>query len=208
MMSLADTIPIIDTMKITVSTTPISLVAAMYFWTSLSSSWPQSKGIPCAFVSKSLSTGTGTSSLLSHDTAWIFCKYLTLSHLVVDSQILLYMQKLREVQSSLCRSVICGILSNSSSFLGKLYLPRGDSVVDFESPNRERSTALLPGLMSLCDGDESPRVCLSEKNNSFIEVNQYDSLLPVRISFGYFFRFQTAKLESSPNFPSIQQLVT
>ena len=57
----------------------------------------------------------------------------------------LTIQKLREVCSGLYRSVVSGILSNLCPFLcvSVIYLPRGDCVTGFKSPDRERFTALF-----------------------------------------------------------------
>ena len=59
--------------------------------------------------------------------------------------------------SGLCRSVVSGILFNFVPFLARkvLYLPRGDRVTGFKSPDRERFTALFASSISFPDREET-----------------------------------------------------
>ena len=84
----------------------------------------------------------------------------------LDSPILLSRLKLREVCSGLCRFVVSGILSNLCSFLRVLYLPRGDSVTGFKSPDIERYTALFASSISFPDREETHT--WSGNNNFFL----------------------------------------
>ena len=66
----------------------------------------------------------------------------------LNSPILLSRSFEKCVYSGLCRSTVSGILSNLCPFLRVLYLPRGDHVTGFKSPDRERFTASFASSIS------------------------------------------------------------